>query len=170
MSVDCYDICRLELVEDEVFTEEKSEGYIENEIALRAMFSYHQEEVNLKELKEVTALCLDVGAMDIEEVYNPEYFDSRANDFGLKLGFVVDLQTGWDLRNPEHVRELEELQKREDPLVLIGSPPYQAETAKGRQSLKVACEAYQRQMERDRIFLHEQMKGDMKNDRQNEIK
>ena len=142
------------------FTEGKSESYIENEIALRVLFAYHHEEVNLKELKEVTALCLDVGAMGIEEVHNPEYFDSRANDFGLKPGFVVDLQTGWDLRNPEHVRELEELQAREDPLVLIGSPPYQAETAKGRQPLKIACEAYQRKMKRDRVFLHELMRGD----------
>ena len=48
---------------------------------------------------------------------------NEAIKFGMNLGDAMDLTTGWDFNVAEHRQRLEEYVDREQPLVLIGSPP-----------------------------------------------
>ena len=80
----------------------------------------------------------------------------------------------WDLMRDEDVELLKNLQAEQDPELLIESPPcrsasimrslsrakrdptvVQKEEAEGRHLLKVSCDAYQRQLDRGKLFLHE---------------
>ena len=65
----------------------------------------------------------EMGAVDVEEVSSPLGFADRAAEFGLRPGFVIDLQGGWNLLLDEHVSEHEGFIESEDSILLMGSPP-----------------------------------------------
>ena len=82
-------------------------------------------------------LCesLDVHALgkhDVTEIFSPPRFTKRANSFGLKPGYAIDLETcrgngeRWDLTNKTHQKDLEAILNDEDPYLLTGSPPCEA--------------------------------------------
>ena len=144
------------------------------------------ENVPTKEIMEISQLLCSVGIhkSDVAEIYNPKRFVSRANAFGLRPGFAVDLtiqknEKGefWDLSREKDRRDLKSIQRNEKPLFLIGSPPCgpfsplqnlskgkrtqeenDAILAEGRLHLKTACEAYEEQHRNGRFFLHEHPK------------
>ena len=136
--------------------------------------------------KAVSREFLHLGAdkAQVAEIYSPERFTSRANKFGLRPGFAVDLEVQkdngeyWDLSKESDQRELNRLLDRHQPECLIGSPPcgpYSplqhlsknkrsaeeiAQTLnEGRTHLRVSCKAYTKQMDEGRLFLHEHPKG-----------
>ncbi|CAL1158697.1 unnamed protein product, partial [Cladocopium goreaui] len=85
-----------------------------------------------KEIYEISQLLCSMGISksDVAEIYNPERFTSKANLFGLRPGFAVDLMVSknskgdhWDLSKDTDQRELRRLLKKEKPLFLVGSPP-----------------------------------------------
>ena len=122
--------------------------------------------------------------LEIAEIYNPERFTSQANRFGLRPGFAIDLslyknnkEEHWDLSKEEDQKRLKFLQQQEKPMLLIGSPPCgpfsplqnlsknkrtaeenEAILAEGRLHLEVAVDAYHRQIDNGRYFLHEHPK------------
>ena len=140
-----------------------------------------------QEAMEIGQLLKELGMCkaDVAEIYNPERFTSRANNFGLRPGFAIDLEVcknqlgdHWDLSREEDKAELKWLLKREDPFALIGSPPChffspllnlskdkrtseQNEKIhqEGREHLLTALDAYKDQKKRGRIFLHEHPKN-----------
>ena len=61
--------------------------------------------------------------VDMCEVLSPPGVGVEATKFGLKAGDAMDLTTGWDFTRDEDCRKAEEYLDREQPLVLIGSPP-----------------------------------------------
>ena len=145
-----------------------------------------QESLPKKEILEISQLICSLGVSksDVAEIYNPKRFVSRANEFGLRPGFAVDLSIQknnkgdyWDLSRAEDQRELKAIQRKTRPLFLVGSPPCgpfsplqnlskhkrteeenEAILAEGRMHLKVACEAYEEQHRKGRFFLHEHPK------------
>ena len=147
----------------------------------RIMASAPEEEV-----LEIGQLLLSMSGskVDVAEIYNPKRFTSQANRFGLRPGFAIDLtlcknEQGehWDLSKKEDQKMLRELQRKEKPALLIGSPPcgpfsplqnlsknkrtpeQNAEIlAEGKTHLKVATDAYLEQHRNDRFFLHEHPK------------
>ncbi|CAK0864353.1 unnamed protein product, partial [Prorocentrum cordatum] len=134
-----------------------------------------------EEVDSIALSALQLGAVDVAEVYSPHRFSARAAEFQLRPGFAADLEelkedgAPWDLRRPEDIKELEELQERMDPILLTGSPPCEkfsllrglsakfrtdeqeaAEMEEARHHLKVAVDAYWRQLRKPgRYFLHE---------------
>ena len=147
----------------------------------RIMASAPEEEV-----LEIGQLLMSMSGskVDVAEIYNPKRFTSQANRFGLRPGFAIDLtlcknEQGehWDLSKKEDQKMLRELQRKEKPALLIGSPPcgpfsplqnlsknkrtpeQNAEIlAEGKTHLKVATDAYLEQHRNDRFFLHEHPK------------
>ena len=139
-----------------------------------------------KEIYEISQLLCSMGISksDVAEIYNPERFTSKANLFGLRPGFAVDLMVSknskgdhWDLSKDTDQRELRRLLKKEKPLFLVGSPPCgpfsplqnlskykrtdeenQQILEEGRTHLKVAVECYLEQHNHGRFFLHEHPK------------
>ena len=139
-----------------------------------------------KEILEIGQFLCSMGIRksDVAEIYNPERFVSRANAFGLRPGFAIDLSLAkndkgeyWDLSTEQDQKALRRLLRDEKPLVLIGSPPCgpfsplqnlsknkrseaenQAILAEGRKHLKVATDAYMEQHQSGRFFLHEHPK------------
>ena len=139
-----------------------------------------------KEIYEISQLLCSMGISksDVAEIYNPERFTSKANLFGLRPGFAVDLMVSknsngdhWDLSKDTDQRELRRLLKKEKPLFLVGSPPCgpfsplqnlskykrtdeenQQILEEGRMHLKVAVDCYLEQHNHGRFFLHEHPK------------
>ncbi|CAK0821340.1 unnamed protein product, partial [Prorocentrum cordatum] len=134
-----------------------------------------------EEVDSIALSALQLGAVDVAEVYSPHRFSARAAEFQLRPGFAADLEelkedgAPWDLRRPEDVKELEKQQERMDPILLTGSPPCEkfsllrglsakfrtdeqeaAEMEEARHHLKVAVDTYWRQLRKPgRYFLHE---------------
>ena len=161
-----------------VFDELKGEMLQETREAMELQFRRHRIDVDQEKLRDISQLALETGAVDVAELYSPERFRERAQDFGLRPGFAIDLQNGWDLNDGEHVEQVKYLIDEEDPMVLIGSPPctiftslrkmsnnkrdpktVEAEEREGKHHLKVACDCYKKQIMKGRLFLHEHPEG-----------
>ena len=83
----------------------------------------------------------------------------------------MDLTTGWDFNKVEDRREAEEYIDREQPLVLIGSPPCVAfsqlqslipdsdrkakQLADGIKHMQFVARLYEKQIQAGRLFIHE---------------
>ena len=105
------------------------------------------------------------------EVFSPPRVGPEATKFGLKAGDAMDLTTGWDFTRDEDCRRAEEYVDREQPLVLIGSPPCVAfsqlqslipdserkakQLAEGIKHMEFMAKLYKKQVDGGRIFLHE---------------
>ena len=110
-------------------------------------------------------------SMDLCEVFSPPRVGKEATKFGMKAGDAMDLTTGGDFNIPEHRREAEKYVDREKPLVLIGSPPCVAfsqlqtlipesqrkanQLAEGIRHMDFMVKLYRKQVEGDRVFIHE---------------
>ncbi|CAK0880002.1 unnamed protein product, partial [Prorocentrum cordatum] len=181
MRVLALDVASIELVELGVLTRAKAELLP----LVREQVSGHWASVGVdiadEEVDSIALSALQLGAVDVAEVYSPHRFSARAAEFQLRPGFAADLEelkedgAPWDLRRPEDVKELEEQQERMDPILLTGSPPCEkfsllrglsakfrtdeqeaAEMEEARHHLKVAVDAYWRQLRKPgRYFLHE---------------
>ncbi|CAK0839220.1 unnamed protein product, partial [Prorocentrum cordatum] len=181
MRVLALDVASIELVELGVLTRAKAELLP----LVREQVSGHWASVGVdiadEEVDSIALSALQLGAVDVAEVHSPHRFSARAAEFQLRPGFAADLEelkedgTPWDLRRPEDIKELEELQERMDPILLTGSPPCEkfsllrglsakfrtdeqeaAEMEEARHHLKVAVDAYWRQLRKPgRYFLHE---------------
>ena len=78
---------------------------------------------------ELRILSSELNVCETTAILNPSRFVSHATMLGLRNGFAVDL-TGarangimWDLSLEDDRTELRRLQKREQPELLVGSPP-----------------------------------------------
>ncbi|CAK0899207.1 unnamed protein product [Prorocentrum cordatum] len=181
MRVLALDMASIELVELGVLTRAKAELLP----LVREQVSGHWASAGVdiadEEVDSIALSALQLGAVDVAEVYSPHRFSARAAEFQLRPGFAADLEelkedgAPWDLRRPEDVKELERQQERMDPILLTGSPPCEkfsllrglsakfrtdeqeaAEMEEARHHLKVAVDAYWRQLRKPgRYFLHE---------------
>ena len=71
--------------------------------------------------RQVKARKAQLGAVDVAEMFSTPRFTQGAAHLGLNAGSAVDLQTGWDLDDPEQVKALDESIEQQDPLLLTGS-------------------------------------------------
>ena len=69
--------------------------------------------------QQITLACWHTSVI----VHSRSQFAALAANFGLRPGFAIDLATGLDLTQEEHVQELEKLVEEQDPYLLTGSPP-----------------------------------------------
>ena len=60
---------------------------------------------------------------DVMEVYSPVRVAEVCKKHGLVAGQSLDLRTGWDLTDPEHQKKAIEILKKDEPTMLICSPP-----------------------------------------------
>ncbi|CAK0815838.1 unnamed protein product, partial [Prorocentrum cordatum] len=123
----------------------------------------------------------DLGAVDVMEIFSPPRFTEAARRHGLRPGVAVDLSTcrpsdgvGWDLLRKDDQEELNRIIEKDEPWLLTGSPrcdPFsqlqylnrlttdekvrERRLRDGREGLRVAIEAYNKQYDAGRYFLHE---------------
>ena len=87
------------------------------------------EDLNDDEFLELCILSNELNACKITAVLNPSKFASIGTRFGIREGFAVDLTTArangtmWDLSLEDDKAELRRVQNREQPELLVGSPP-----------------------------------------------
>ena len=144
--------------------------------------AYRRQRVDLDdgELSMIACLTLEVGSLDVTEIYSPARYCAMAGKFGLSSGVSADSDEvkpngePWNLDKEEDVNEFMEMLEREDPFFLPGTPPctsfsslrnlsdykrdpevVENEKRIGRRHLWVACQAYKSQIRRGRYFLHE---------------
>ncbi|CAK0805504.1 unnamed protein product, partial [Prorocentrum cordatum] len=112
MRVLALDVASIELVELGVLTRAKAELLP----LVREQVSGHWAGVGVdiadEEVDSIALSALQLGAVDVAEVYSPHRFSARAAEFQLRPGFAADLEelkedgAPWDLRRPEDVKEL----------------------------------------------------------------
>ena len=144
--------------------------------------AYRRQQVDLDdgELQSIACLTLEVGSLDVTQIYSPARYCAMAGKFGLSAGVSADSEEvkpnggPWNLDKEEDVDEFMEMLEREDPFFLPGTPPctvfsslrnlsdykrdpevVEKERQIGRRHLWVACQAYKSQIRRGRYFLHE---------------
>jgi hypothetical protein len=108
-----------------------------------------------------------------------ERFAEIAPRLGLRPGFVLDLQVGWDLEDADHTEEIERMIEEQDPYIVVGSPPCHvfqpllpvqkhvshfgstadAQRRRFQSVLERSCRLYSKQIGRGRYFLHEHPEG-----------
>jgi hypothetical protein len=151
---------------------------------VRGIYRKEQVDISSLELDEISEVICELGGAHVAEIFSPPRYCKQASRLGLRAGFSVDLTENkpngekWDLCKDEDVRELEKVQKDEDPYFLIGSPPCEVFSSmwnigkynrdprrnmemlsRGRKHLRTSIEAYRRQMARGRYFVHEHPAG-----------
>ena len=131
---------------------------------------------------------LELGSVDVAEVFSPPRFVARAGILGLSPGFSVDLSTKkpilgkeneyWDLNRAEDREDLNYLIEKEQPFLLTGSPrcdpfsvlqniskhrehgpDHELRRRQGEEHLDYTDELYKKQMSDGRYFLHEHPAG-----------
>ena len=87
------------------------------------------EDLDDDEVMELCILSYELNACETTAILNPSKFASCATRLGLREGFAVDLTTArvngtmWDLSLEDDKAELRRVQNREQPELLVGSPP-----------------------------------------------
>ena len=105
------------------------------------------------------------------EVFSPPQVGLEAAKFGIKVGDALDLTTGLHFTRDEDCRRAEEYVDREQPSVLIGSPPCVAfsqlqslnpdsdnkarQLADGIKHMQFVARLYKKQVQAGRLFVHE---------------
>ena len=81
------------------------------------------------EIMELCVLSNEMNACETTAILNPSKFASCATRLGLREGFAVDLTTArangtmWDFSLEDDKAEFRRVQNREQPELLVGSPP-----------------------------------------------
>ena len=117
------DLCSLEVADAGTISKHKAELYSCLNGFVRDCFAAKEMDVSQEDLNKITELCLEMGPVDVAAICNPERFTEMAPRLGLRPGFVIDLQTGWNLELEDHVNEIDELVDIQDTFLIIGSPP-----------------------------------------------
>ena len=108
---------------------------------------------------------------DIAEFYSPPRVAAMASECGMKPGFSMDLDTGWDFRRAQDRKKALEESKCTEPRVLTGSPPctdfsiiqninrermgeveWQRRKVEAMEHLDFACEMYIQQAEQGGVL------------------
>ena len=109
------------------FVQSKTEVFEKIEETLRPLCMV--EDLNDDEIMELCILSNELNACETTAILNPWKFASCATRLGLREGFAVDLTTArangtmWDLSLEDDIEELRRVQNREQPELLVGSPP-----------------------------------------------
>ena len=135
-----------------------------------------EKDMSEEDRKILASMLLGV---DITEVYLPERIARVAMEFGLVAVSSMDLTNGWDFTRSDHRRAAWIQIEKEDPYLLVGSPPctwfsvlqelnlhvnrnnpawrvkYEAEKVKTIQHVIFCFSLYDRQLKRGKHFLHE---------------
>ena len=109
--------------------------------------------------------------VDMCEVFSPLRVGKEAVKFGLNAGDAMDLTTGWDFKKESDRQRAGEYVDKEEPLVLIGSPPCVAfsqlqslspesenkakQLAEGIRHMEFVAKLYKKQVDVGRFFIHE---------------
>ena len=123
------DVAALELVELGELTAEKAELLRQVRDQVSSHWASAGMDITGEEMESISVKALQLGAVDVAEVYSPHRFSARAAEFQLRPGFAADLEElkpngePWDLRNAKDIEELEKQQEEQYPILLTGSPP-----------------------------------------------
>ena len=132
------------------------------------------ENLNDDEIMELCILSNELNACEATAILNPSKFASCATRLGLREGFAADLTTArangtmWDLSLEDDKAELRRVQNREQPELLVESPPSDEfssllntcgsaarETSKLKTVIRACVKSYKLQMEMRKHFFHE---------------
>ena len=140
------------------------------------------QDLNDDEVMELCILLNGLNACETTAIFNPSKFASCATSLGLREGFAVDLTTArangtmWDLSLEDDRAELRRVQNREQPELLVGSPPSdefssllnacgsaaqeisKLKTEKIEPQISACVQSYKLQMEMQKHFVHEHPK------------
>ena len=127
--------------------------------------------------RHILASC--ILGVDLTEVYSPERINEVVRRWGLRPGSSMDLTNGFDFSKPEDRQRAWNRIKKEDPFLVVGSPPctlfsllqelniktnghkegwmnnFLKRKAEAIEHIKFCCLIYEYQVRRGKHFLHE---------------
>ena len=77
----------------------KADAHERTKVAVGDTYRSKGLDITGTEVASVSTPLLQLGSVDVAEVFSPPRFTDAAPSLGLKPGFAVDLATGWNLRN-----------------------------------------------------------------------
>ena len=114
-------------------------------------------------------------SVDLVEIGCPAKIATEAKKFGLIMGEVMDITTGWDFSRKDHQIKAEEYVAKQRPKLILGRPRCTTSSVlqrftpwnrtkmeryeKEKQHLEFATKLYEQQAEAGRQFVHEQPSG-----------
>ena len=128
-------------------------------------------------------LAMALNGVDITEVFSPPRVVQMAVRMGMVGGRSMDLKTGWDFSVRSDRRKAVEMILREDPWLVVGSPPctmfsllqnlnvhkyghmeerkraFEEKKRAAEEHVKFCVQLYRLQISRGRYFLHEHPDG-----------
>ena len=134
---------------------------------------------NMVDALEMKILAKVLMGVDLTEVYSPERIARVCMKYNLKAGSSMDLLTGYDFTKPEDRRRAWEKIKREEPMLVVGSPPctlfsalqelnksinkdkagwmddFNKRLEEAKEHVRFCCAIYRHQLRMGRHFLHE---------------
>ena len=161
------------------FVQSKTEVFEKIEESLRPLCMV--ENLNDDEIMELCILSNELNVCEATAILNTSKFASCATRLGLRESFAVDLTTArangtmWDLSLEDDKAELRRVQNREQPELLVGSPPSdefssllntcvearevsKLRTEKIEPQIRACVQSYKLQMEMQKHFVHEHPK------------
>ena len=158
------------------FVQSKTEVFEKIEELLRPLCMV--EDLDDDEIMDLCILSNELNACEATAILKPSKFASCATRLGLREGFAMDLTTAranvtmWDLSLEDDKAELRRVQNREQPELLVGSPPSdefssllntcvearevsKLRTEKIEPQIRAYVQSYKWQMEMRKHFVHE---------------
>ena len=80
----------------------------------RESSSGQEVDVSRNVVDDNSELCIEMGSVEMVEVRVTTSLAEMGSMLGLRPGFVVAVQTGWDMEDADHAREVENLLTNED--------------------------------------------------------
>ena len=134
---------------------------------------------------EVVKTLMEIGAIDVLELFSPQRVTKELKRFGLRKGVAVDLEEmkpdgseAWDLDREDDYQMVLEMISKEEPLLVTSSPPCEVfsplrglsnfkrdpETVReeeelGRERLRKSMSCCKEQADQGRFYLHEHPKN-----------
>ena len=81
----------LEMVEDGVLSASKAEMMSSVKSRIERQHRRYEMDVTADEVDCIAATALEVGSVDVAEIYSPRRFSARAEEFQLRPGFAAAL-------------------------------------------------------------------------------
>lgn len=93
----------------------KARAFERTKSAVTDIYRAREVDITAAEIASVSTVLLQLGSVDVVEVFSPPCFTDAAPSLGLKPGFAVDLATGWNLQNKSDKEAFFQKLEQDDP-------------------------------------------------------
>ena len=114
-----------------------SQGWTKTRTQVFAQKSPEFEHHEMVEVADTLKTLLAFAKVHVTDMYSPLRFTAEASFDGLRAGTVFDVESGWNLSDPEQFYMDQVQAAVERPALVAGSPPCSAKMSRGADAERV---------------------------------